>query len=1255
MDDLDTTFNSAVNTISNIFKKYSFQDVVTSLFVSDLWLPNITNPIKHQFLTAILVSLKPYEFSDSDVINSYDDFKNLLQVIYSHIPSFEIPEDYIPIPDWGCVQFYHEGRNFKIFYGNELSNIYDYLVLYQMIYIPFDKEYYNHTGRSPAKELQYCLKLQDDIISKINSQPSIEIFSELSPGHIVIPPQNFWEDVIKFYINYKPEQDFNEIFLKNYSIQSGTWPCEYLKCEVFHDMAFRGKVVPAFFILHEEQYFPILPRRYSSILFDSWSKIYKDNHYKIIKGNIPYSMHVGAELHRYIKARIDSNFISPLVSAVTTEGNPHEILFSTVFISKDRLIFVYVTNPNYSKQKTDAELTKIAPKLNEALKLISILPVTIALHLNRQNIQFQNKSEGKSLKPELFIVVPQVETQNLSLSIPKILQGNTRFMFMDHFLGIIDELENADMLASFIEYLEEYDQLIRVPIISPLDKFGSFKDTCGILIEGALEYDFIFLDPHWGSNMRYETLSKFWKLYPEKHFFDHPRSWKVTKETESRLRLESRGYLGVALYSQVGSAHVFINSPFDKMTYEQMQLSNLLIECLEDSISGNAALIEKHKFFQIYDEFQVLFFPLSLISDNADFKHLNHLNPKRKCWCSDYLSMGLNKYGIRIVFDDKSLAEALRAAKNRSLEIDLLLEVFARLNKIVPDVNMVSIKDTLEMQKSGKPRFKIFMTDKRVSFPEFVNTHEPTLGHFKKAKKKIAELAKKCNLSEGDYKLGDAKIKLNELIEAVVTEINSEVEKYDFKTAIPYLIIRIDALDDQYVRTSFTIKRSLEHDVDYKREENYARQESDYITMHRNYRYLIEKFVQLQPHKDMVLDTEQFQYLIALIDWLHVFYSASDSLHYGIYPLGMRVDRNFLVEVAHENDLSVKEMEFAEEEAKIKLGLIGNPNDRVSSPRPIEDLLDALNRAFKQDLGFTFKRMLDVLQILSQWATCRDGISVSPFYSASTDEIKEACTQHVKGINQEEIYSILNFLTLKSYDVIHLIGQKEACPDLPVWEYKKRYARYNLKPLIVIDNKYYWGPHSTSKSKTIWSRKLSYGALPTDLQSPTIEEVLRSEKKLIEDALEVKAFEIVKRYTPFAMPNAKLHKLHKGENHPLDIGDYDVLAFYPGKNVILNIECKDILPPYCPKDAKTLQETIFGKDNNEKGHFRQINKRRDYLLLHLLEIAKALEWPVDVNNLPKIVTIYLTRMTYWWTKFPPKDVKTIFLQVDMLSKFIEYL
>ncbi|MBI3583424.1 MAG: hypothetical protein HY096_05670 [Nitrospinae bacterium] len=811
------------------------------------------------------------------------------------------------------------------------------------------------------------------------------------------------------------------------------------------------------------------------------------------------------------------------------------------------------------------------------------------------------------------------------------------------------------MLASFLEYLDEYDERIKSPMIGTLDKFASFKDSYGILIEGALNYDLISLDPHWGTTMRYKTLSEFWKLYPEKNFFDHPRSWKVKKETGTRVRLEARGYFGSALYCKFGSVDIFLNAPFDKMSFEQAQLSNILMECLEDTISRNQALIEKHKFFQTYDQFQVLFSPFSLTYNNDTFKHLKHLVPSGRYWCGDYGLMKSSIYGIRIVFDDKSIAEAFMKVKDRSLEIELLLELLNQLNKIEPDPSIDSIRNSLELEKKGKPSFKMQIVKKEVAFPEFINPYKPEPSHFKRARKRIAELAKKCSLSEGYYELDDAKIKLNSLRNAVVKEINSEVEKFDFRRAIPYLLTRIDALSDKYERETFRIKGSLEHEVDYNREKDYANEHDKYITMHKNYRYLIEKFVQIEPQGTKSLDKESFQYLIALIDWLHVFYYSSDSLHYGIHPVGMRVHKGFLVEVVHDKNISTQEKEFAEEKAKLELGLIGNPDDRVSSPRPLDDFLNALDTAANQDLGFSFRHMANVLHVLTQWPAFMSNVEIKPFYSANTEEIEKACLQTINGICHEEIISIINFLTLRKEDVICILNQETPCNDLPTWEHNKRFSRYSIRPLIIINGKYCWGPYSTMKSGLIWSGNIADGTLPFDLQSPAIKRELRHEKKLIEDALVVKAYEIVKRFTIFVEKNCELHSRDPLSCHPANIGDYDILAFCPDKNVVLNIECKDISPVHCLKDAKRLRKMIFGKDGVDEGHFRQINKRREYLLSNLLSIATTLKWSLDAQRLPKIVTIYLTRLSYWWTRFPPKKVDAHFLRIDLLSKFIEDL
>ena len=202
-----------------------------------------------------------------------------------------------------------------------------------------------------------------------------------------------------------------------------------------------------------------------------------------------------------------------MVSAVFRDGSPHETLFSTVFISKDRLILIYVTNPVFSKEETTKELEDIAPRLRKAIELFNTLPLTLALHLERENVQFH--SEAK-LKPELFVVMPQISTDVFSVSVPRSLPGSV--MFMDQLLGIVDELEEVDTFTAFLEFREEYDECLESLFVGPLDVFGSFKDSLGILVQGALDFDFISLDPHWGSRLRYKTLSEFWKDLSGKTF-----------------------------------------------------------------------------------------------------------------------------------------------------------------------------------------------------------------------------------------------------------------------------------------------------------------------------------------------------------------------------------------------------------------------------------------------------------------------------------------------------------------------------------------------------------------------------------------------------------------------------------------------------------------------------------------------------------------------------------------------------------------
>ncbi len=1244
-------FSDCVESIRSEFRKYSVEDVAISLFVSNMWLPNIASQVKHQLLIAIFATVMPEEFSTEDIINTYEGFSAFLEKIYNLLPAFPSLEDYIPEPDWGEIKFHHDEKNYKMFYGNELSNVNEYLEIFQMVYGPYKEEYYRHCHRDPALELRYCLTLQETIIEGITAQPDSKTL-DIEPGHIEIPPKEFWENAKTFYTAFVPDELEPAQFKNLYTLNLGEYPRDSLEYETFGNSIFDGTLIPAFFIKNKARYYPILPRRYSAILFDSWSETYRNHIDKIEPDKRRLLFKIGARLHQYVKYRIPKDNIFYVASAVEKDGKPHNIIFTTAFIAGNKLILIYLLTPKVSSNSLEKKFRKIAPELNKAIELASQQPATLALHLDRQNVQFRSEDEKRTLQPEILIIIPQVSTQIRSFGIPVDLPG--RVMFLDSFLGMIDELENPETLADFFEYLDEIEPKLQTGF-TMLDKFASYKDSQGILIGGALEPDFISIDPHWGTSLRYKTLSSFWEEFPEHGFFGHPQSWKVKKETDTRIRLVARGYFGSALYSRIGPTEVSMTAPFDAMDYPQGSLSNLLMECLEDSMSRRESIFTEHAFFKRPEKLHIIFFPLSMVVKDEKFKHVRHLCGIEKYWCSDLSRIRKGTIGVRVVFNDEEIRKTFNDATDCSLEVDILLEVLARLDELVPDKEIGSIIEKLEKTKPGKPRFKMFAVDKPASFPEFISPLEPEKAHFKRAKKRIAEIASQLDVQEGEYHLEEAKTIINRLRDAIVAEINSEVSKYDFTTAIPFLLTRIDALNAENERHRHRIKHSLQHETDYQPEVRHAEKHTEFIKTHKNYRYIIEKLVQIEPKGKEKITRTQFQYFIALIDWLHVLYSASDNLHYGILPVGMKLDRDFLLEVMYEPEMETKEKQYSEMMAQLELGLIGKSEDRVESPRPVEELLNEIDKASIADLGFSLKNMVNALQILSFWPTFAKDVEESTSYKAASEETIEIFSKNIPDCSLEEAGRIIDFLTLKKEDVIRVLGQEEPCSDLPVWEYRKRYARYNLRPIIKVGNQFHWGAYSARRTALLWSATIPEGRLPTDLQSPNIEQVIASEKKLIEDALADKTFEIVKRHTPLAQKNLKLDKLEPKGHHPQELGDYDVLSFHQDKNIILNIECKDLLQAHSLKDARRLREKIFGIPGKSQGYFEQINRREDYLKKHLAEIARALRWPIDEKNPPKIITIYLSRNSHWWTSFPSEGINAEFLRADLLSDFINKL
>jgi hypothetical protein len=295
------------------------------------------------------------------------------------------------------------------------------------------------------------------------------------------------------------------------------------------------------------------------------------------------------------------------------------------------------------------------------------------------------------------------------------------------------------------------------------------------------------------------------------------------------------------------------------------------------------------------------------------------------------------------------------------------------------------------------------------------------------------------------------------------------------------------------------------------------------------------------------------------------------------------------------------------------------------------------------------------LEVLSLWPSYSTTATESTHYVATTGEISEVGTKNIKDITRGEVHKILEFLTLRSESLLRVEDKPAKCTDLPVWEHRKRTTRYSIKPLIKVGDAYLWGPYSARQSSGIWSGVPHANRLPADFKAKSVQKVLQEGHRGVEESLVVKVEEIVSRFTPLVICERSLHKIDRAGAHPPSLGDYDVLAMPQGENILLNIECKIMDPPFCLKDARRLRERIFGRKKTngtfQEGYLQKVERRADHLSKHANRIIRALGWSTAKDQ-AQVISIFVTQLEFWWTRFPPVSTEVKFVQIRTLHDLL---
>lgn len=1234
------------------FPEYSFEDWAKSLFVLNLWLPNIASGAKFQFLYTLLESSST-RLPSSNKIKTYEEFEQFAKSLLERVPDFGWVEDYVPEPDWGEIKYFFRDRFFKTFYGGELESSVDHYYAFEILHSGFDDYYRETLGSSALDDLEMCLSVQHVILDSIEQSPSD--IDQISPGDIEIPPQEFWSRCIDFLDSFLLVDEFeSEMVLKFTKDLDTDAPTEMPKPADFANRLHTGENCFYFFIKRGNRIYPVMPRRFLSVLFDTWGTNLKDHFPSIEKTVKHYELRIPTEFVRFVRDRIEPENLFDFAYALYPDERPHSLLFAIALAARDKLLLFHIPISFLAPRRGEHQLgDELAEDFAAAKELLSQLPLKLGLARLGKTVQLNPAGQKVTLSPLLIACVPIPTVRFEGFSVPNDFGG--KLMRLTDLVAIIDEVDDAEELVRFFDFknaMHEEGGLIS-PFNSDLDLFGSFRDSYNVLVGGAINPQFISLDPHWGSNFRYKSLKEFWAVYPRDAFLENPRGWKVESVNSlgGAVVFKSRTFFAYYRLIRVDQAELFIQTPAEYQSREQGVLTETLMDSLADSCGIYRENIENLAFASESGSVLIIFFPMSLVASNSRFKHLLSLVPTDELWKMDITRLKSTQKGVRIVFNDTAVAERLIDATDRSLQVELFVDVLRQLNHSVPDENFPAVFTLLDAEKSKPNRFRRFARDKRISFPEFTHHIKAELRDFKLADKEIAKIANAKNVAPGDYDGKEAKKNITVLINELVKIVEARVSEFNIAEAIPAFITNVDSLTHEFDAEEARTENSLDQEVDYVREIESGKRKSDYLHVLHEHQYLIEKFVQLQPTGDGLLTQDAISQLLALVERLLHLYAVSDHIHYDIFPSTLQISHDFIARAQHVEDIGERIAEWGREQAQIRLGMIGT-DDRVSVGVDIATYMSELDEAFRVDQGFGFNDLISLQIMLCSWAY-DDSAAEHTFYSATGDEIANACEQRIQGFDLSTTDKILDFLTLHSDKVLMLEGAKEPTTDLPVWEHRKRSHRYGLRPLIKIGERYYWGPHSVESSK-IWASMTNTHKFPSDIEAATVAKLLNRYHEKYRVALQTKITEIVRRLTSHieieVSPSSRGFSVE-------DIGDVDVFALTSDRRLLLNIESKVIDQAYANKDIKRISEKIFGRTTSkgefEKGYVQRVEAREEFLKVSGKPLAESI-WGRVAEDV-RVVSIFVTPNSFWWTKFPPVKTDVNFVELSLLEDFIRSL
>lgn len=1215
---LESKFQQRIEQTGSVLRRYKRVDAALALSVSDLWPANVASPVKHMFAWSVLLRTEEAA-SGALPIATYEEFVSFVNALYAVWPDFPMLEDFASEADWGQTRVRLDSDFVPIFYGGCIERIPDFVEAFRISYADVETA---QVDMNLAVAAQTCIiKSMPDLAKTPMSQPGI--------GDVEVPPEKFWLACRSTIIQLGQDLANRRTHASKGLEASFGVLTDPLTRDGFGNAVMQGQVLPFLAVTDGESWVPVSVRNMPGVVIDYWAA--------------RHTLRVGAQVHRrlgrFIAERFSHTRIGP-ITLIIGKTSIHQLPISCLIPSKSGVYLVCACDHQSYRQASNTSQDVYA-----ALKRGERAHFQLA-----DGRGFSVGSDrSRCLKAEEVHVLIVLTQSSTALGMLDPVERPARLMPLADFITIFDDSDQPDDIESFWKFMDGQRAMFS-PFSSGLaDQFASYKDSHGVLVDGAMEPSMLMLDTSWGTSRRFKELSSFWALAPNRFPMDSA-GWRLSSATAGVTRMESRSLPLFGFSTQTD-------------TYTVQTLVPIVphLQVIDGRMLEMFAHLLTDQFFRHRDLLSTLpllqrpHLVLTCSVDACDVIEPEQSPEPLATFPKVIVKASRTEtqpHVILLTISTRAVLAGLNCAKDASFEVRCLIEALQCCHNEYGLPLSNDLTAELRSRATVAARFHLQHVQRLVDVPDFADPVIPSPMDYKQARKHLAVAMQRSGLNPGRYELKDAKTKIDVGRDFLRSHIEQRLASLDRHQLIRQCIEQHDSLVAAERFAVLRAQQSLAHDVEYDRFEAVEKARKDLGTAARHFRYLLEKVLSSTGGGAQQVTSEVLRELVGLVDWYKVLADAGDVLHTGVDVGGIEIDDFHVPQIFYSTDSGERGEKYAREYAKSRLGINLNDQDEVEGP--LEELMadERMRQAFKQDLGFELQHLLSALVVLSQPVQLGLTDTLALSYVATADRLSQLLMDNIEGLERSESAVILEFLTLSGPHIRRLAGRDVEESEVPYWEHNKRIHRYAIRPLIAEGDALRWGAETASRALNIWSASVRDGYLPADFSWPNVEPLIREIKEGIEKQLEARAGEVLLRHTPYVRRNLDFYRRFRSERFD-DVGDFDVFAYWPETNTLLVAECKYNQPAYSMKDTRRLRDKIFGKSEDDRnGQFSRILRRRQFLLQHRSRLLELLGWPSPQGDQPRDLEIYVSRVIHYWMMHPPYEVPTAFTRIDALDAWL---